>query len=87
MSPQAPLIEYVIVFAPAEANAGLNVPFIASVIPVPLHVPPALAADNVIGSSAIQNGPAGVIVPNPLYFSEELKDDIMNYFRERLEDA
>ena len=33
-------------------------------IPVPLHVPPALAADNVIGSSAIQNGPAGVIVPS-----------------------
>ena len=35
----------------------------------------------------IMYDPAGVIVPNPLYFSEELKDDIMNYFRERLEDA
>ena len=29
----------------------------------------------------------GLIIPNPLHFSEELKDDILNYFQERLEDA
>ena len=30
---------------------------------------------------------SGLIVPNLVFFSEELKEDIMNYFRERLEDT
>ena len=62
MSPQAPLIEYVIVFAPAEANAGLNVPFIASVIPVPLHVPPEVAAVKLNGNASAHIGKTEVMV-------------------------
>ena len=33
-------------------------------IPVPLHVPPAVAAVKVNGREDWQNGPAGVIVPS-----------------------
>jgi hypothetical protein len=40
--------------------AGLNVPFAAFVIPVPLHIPPATDAVKFTGRLPLQNGPAGV---------------------------
>lgn len=44
VSPQIPAIEYVIIFTPVVAKAGSNVPFTASIIPVPLQTPPVVAA-------------------------------------------
>jgi hypothetical protein len=53
---------YVIVHVPTPAVPGSNVPAAALVIPVPLHVPPAVAAVSVTGAFAGQKGPAAVIV-------------------------
>ncbi len=47
---------------PVPAIAGSNVPAFASVIPVPLQVPPGVAAVRVTAVSVSQNGPAGVMV-------------------------
>jgi hypothetical protein len=58
---QAPPIVYVIVKAPAPAVAGLNVPFAALVIPVPLHVPPPVAALKLKGAAFVQTGETAVI--------------------------
>jgi hypothetical protein len=60
VSPQPPLIEYVTVLVPAMA--GLNVPATGSVIPVPDHVPPAVAADKLKGADPAQTGETAVIV-------------------------
>ena len=50
------------VWVPAPAVEGLNVPKLALVIPVPLQVPPPVAADKLIEASAVQNGPVAVMV-------------------------
>lgn len=42
--------------------AGSNVPVVALVIPVPLHVPPGVAALSVTAAAVLQNGPAGVML-------------------------
>ena len=56
------VIAYVIVNVPTPADAGVKVPATASVIPVPLQVPPGVAAVRLNGASVVQKGPAGVIV-------------------------
>jgi len=50
------------VCVPGPALVGLNTPRLASVIPLPDHVPPGVAAVNVTGLPFEQKGPAGVIV-------------------------
>ena len=47
---------------PAPAVAGLNVPVAVLVMPVPLHVPPPVAAVKFVVGSDKQKGPDGVIV-------------------------
>ncbi len=42
--------------------AGLKVPAKASVIPVPLQVPPVVAADKLNEASSIHTGPTGAMV-------------------------
>jgi hypothetical protein len=60
---QAPTVTlYVIRWLPAPAVAGSKVPFTASVIPFPLHVPPPVAATKFTGTSVIQIGQAGEMV-------------------------
>ena len=44
IAPQVPEIEYVIICVPIPAIAGSNVPDTPDVIPVPVHVPPVVAA-------------------------------------------
>lgn len=46
---------------PGPAKDGLNIPLIASVIPIPDHVPPPIEALKVTGKSVSLNGPAGII--------------------------
>ncbi len=47
---------------PAPATLGLNVPLLEFVIPVPLQVPPVVAADKFTDEWFKQNGPAGFMV-------------------------
>ena len=51
---------------PTPAVAGSKVPADVFVIPVPLQVPPAVAAVSVAALSLMQNGPAGVIVASSI---------------------
>jgi hypothetical protein len=62
-SPHKPGIVYVIVCDPAPAVTGLNIPVEVLVIPVPLQVPPEVAADRVTAASISQKGPTGLIAP------------------------
>lgn len=61
---EQPLVvtEYVMVNVPTPAVAGEKVPATGSVMPVPLHEPPAVADVRLTDASVIQNGPAGVMV-------------------------
>src|SRR5688572_30626812 len=54
--------KYVIVWVPAPAVAGSKIPTAPFIIPVPLQVPPAVAAERVTDPSVTQKGPAGVMV-------------------------
>ena len=54
------------VCVPTPAVAGSNVPLAALVIPLPLHVPPAVAPVKFTEGSLIQYGPTGVIVASAL---------------------
>ena len=53
----------------AASVADPKLPVEALLIPVPLHVPPGLAAVSVKGREDWQNGPAGVIVPSGTEFT------------------
>ena len=50
------------VHVPGPATAGLNVPALVLVIPVPLHVPPGWAAVRFNAGELEHNGPAGLMV-------------------------
>src|SRR5690606_29460811 len=52
---------YVTTCKPGPAATGSNAPVAASVIPGPLHVPPAVAAFSVVAVPFAQKGPTGVI--------------------------
>ena len=60
VSPQVPAMEYVMVLEPADAVAGLNTP--ADETPVPLQVPPGLAAVSVMAEASWHNAATEVIV-------------------------
>jgi hypothetical protein len=62
VSPHGPDIIYEIVKFPAPDTAGSNVPFTELIIPVPLHIPPAILAVRFIDADPTQNGPAELIV-------------------------
>ena len=62
VSPQLPAIVYVMVVMPAPATLGLNAPVAGFVIPIPLQVPPGLAAVNTIGFASTHNEPGLTIV-------------------------
>lgn len=47
---------------PTPADVGLKVPVVLLIMPVPDHVPPAVAADNVTEAAFAQKGPAGAMV-------------------------
>lgn len=60
--PQAPEVVYVIVNVPVPEVAGSKVPFVALVIPVPLQVPPPVAAVRLKAAALAQTGLTFVIV-------------------------
>ena len=54
------------VYEPIPAMAGSKVPFTASVIPVPLQVPPPVAATKLVGVALTHKEAIGVIVASSL---------------------
>jgi hypothetical protein len=58
VSPHAPVIAYVIVWVPAPAVVGSNIPDVGFVIPDPLQTPPPSAATSCTELSFAQKGPA-----------------------------
>jgi hypothetical protein len=65
----ATVTSYVMLFAPIFADAGSNVPFAAFVIPVPLQVPPAVAAERFTVASLEQKSPGLVIVASGVWLT------------------
>ena len=62
VSPQLPGMVYVIVVVPTPATLGLNAPVFALIMPVPLHVPPGLAAVKVMGLASMHTDPRFAMV-------------------------
>jgi hypothetical protein len=60
--PQLPGIVYVTVYVPVPAVAGSNVPLAPDVMPVPVQVPPAVAALKLNGADPMQTGATLFIV-------------------------